>query len=300
MKKLTTEEFINRARLIHGDRYDYSKVDYINSNNNVKIICLKHGVFKQLPLNHINLCQGCPICVGRGKGTTERFIDNSKKVHGDKYDYSMAKFVNSKTKIKIICPKHGVFEQFTNNHLSGSGCPICSGGKRKTSQNFIFESNKKHENKYDYSLVNYINNYTKVKIICSEHGVFKQKPNHHIAGSGCPICKIKSKGEILIKDWLNENNIECEHQKSFPNCKNISLLKYDFYLPNQNILIEYDGKQHFVSIDYWGGDLIFKRQQQNDKIKTEYAINNNINLLRIPYTERKNLSEILIYNIFRK
>jgi hypothetical protein len=297
MKRLTTEEFINRARLVHGHRYDYSKVDYINSNSNVKIICLKHGIFNQLPLNHINLSQGCPICVGRGKGTTERFINNCKKVHGDNYDYSIVKFVNSKTKIKIICPKHGIFEQFTNNHLCGNGCPICNGNKQKTSQNFIFESNKKHGNKYDYSLVNYINNYTKIKIICPKHGIFEQKPNHHIAGNGCSICKIKSKGEVLIKDWLNENKIEYEYQKSFPDCKNISLLKYDFYLPNQNTLIEYDGEQHFIPIDYWGGKSKFEHLQINDKIKTEYALKNNLNLLRIKYTERKNLSKILKNNI---
>jgi len=169
--------------------------------------------------------------------------------------------------------------------------------KRLTTKEFINRARLVHGNRYDYSKVDYINSNNNVKIICFKHGVFEQKPNHHLAGSSCPICKIKSKCEVLIKDWLNESNIEYEHQKSFPDCKNISLLKYDFYLPNQNLLIEYDGKQHFMPIDYWGGDLLFKRQKQNDKLKTEYALKNNYNLLRIPFTEIKNISKILKNNI---
>ena len=297
MRKLTTNEFIKRACNVHGDKYDYSLVNYVNSKINVNIICPEHGIFEQLPLNHINLNQGCPICVGRGKGSTERFIKDAKKVHGNKYDYSLTIFINSKIKIEIICPEHGIFKQFSNNHLSGRGCPKCNGGVRNSQENFISKSNKTHEYKYDYSLINYINNYTNVEIICPEHGIFKQKPNHHISGHGCPECNNKSKGEKIINNLLNKYSIKFETQKSFSDCKNKLPLSFDFYLPNENMLIEYDGKQHYSPIEYFGGEDTLKYIQSNDKIKTEYALTNNIKLLRIPYTERKKLSSILKNNI---
>ena len=231
------------------------------------------------------------------KLTTIEFIERAIKIHGNKYDYSKVNYISAQTKIKIVCPEHGIFMQIPNSHLSNRGCSRCSEKHKPLKEEFIEKAKKIHGKKYDYSLVNYINNKVNIKIICPEHGVFEQTPNRHLAGCNCPVCKIRSKDEIIISNWLTENNIHYEIQKTFSGCKNVSLLKYDFYLPNEKILIECDGEQHYREVEYWGGKEGFNYRRMNDKIKTEFAINNNLNLLRIPYTERKNLSEVLKNNI---
>lgn len=124
---LTTEEFIEKARKVHGDKYDYSKVDYVDTKTNVTIICPVdgHGEFQQLPSAHLN-GSGCPRCFGNKKLDTEEFIEKARKVHGDKYDYSAVDYVNAGTKVTIICPIHGPFQQRANEHLSGRGCRYCA------------------------------------------------------------------------------------------------------------------------------------------------------------------------------
>jgi very-short-patch-repair endonuclease len=302
MGKLLTYDFIERAKKCHGDKYDYSKSTYYRSLDKLIIICKKHGEFKQTPNMHLN-GQGCPKCAIEKRAKEKilksngNFQNDAKKCHGDKYDYSLVNYVNYKNKIKIICPKHGVFEQTPDTHLRNHGCPKCSHpSKMLTVKEFIQKSNNIHGNVYDYSLVEYIGAHEKVKIICKKHGEFLQKPNAHLDGQGCPVCN-NSKGEEKIIQFLKENNINFEYQKSFDNCKNKYKLFFDFYLPKKNMLIEYDGEQHYRAFNYFGGDLKFKKTIANDKVKTEYAIKNNYRLLRIPYTERNNLSEILKNNI---
>lgn len=191
-KKLTTEEFIKRAKEVHGDKYDYSKVEYKNNHTKVKIICLIHGVFKQEPRMHLS-GEGCVDCSGSRKKTTEEFIEQAIVQHGNKYDYSKVEYKNTNTKVKIICPIHGEFEQTPECHLMGQGCSACSDVRRanilrKTTEQFIEDARAVHGNKYDYSQVKYVNNRTKVKIICPEHGIFKQEPRLHLSGKGCQEC----------------------------------------------------------------------------------------------------------------
>ena len=190
-KRKTTEEFIEKANIIHNNKYDYSKVEYKSNSTKVCIICPEHGEFWQTPYNHLRGC-GCPKCVGKNKKTTEEFIRRAKEVHGDKYDYSKVEYINAKTKVCIICPEHGEFWQIANRHLSGCGCPKCV-GKNKTTEEFIRRAKEVHGDKYDYSKVKYVNNSTKVCIICPEHGEFWQKPAGHLRGCGCPKCKGKNK-----------------------------------------------------------------------------------------------------------
>jgi hypothetical protein len=185
--KKTTEQFIKEAREIHGDKYDYSKVDYVNKKNKVCIICHEHGEFYQLPNNHLK-GRGCPVCSGNKKKTTEEFIKEAQKVHGDKYDYSKTNYVNARIKVCIICPIHGEFYQTSNNHLKGRGCPYCNGTKKSTTEQFVEQAKEVHGDKYDYSKVDYINKKNKVCIICPEHGEFYQLPNNHLKGRGCPVC----------------------------------------------------------------------------------------------------------------
>ncbi len=203
---LTTKEFIERAREVHGDRYDYSLVKYVNYRTKIKIICSQHGEFEQSPGDHYSQGSGCLAC-GRVATTnantfdTSQFIERAREVHGDRYDYSLVKYVNTNTNIKIICSQHGEFTQRPDSHTSfGSGCPICgvstyAEAQAKTTQQFIRDARKMHGDTYDYSKVDYVNAYTKVTIVCSQHGEFVQEPASHAnQGVGCPICgAIKSR-----------------------------------------------------------------------------------------------------------
>ena len=198
--KINTEEFIEKAKKMHNNKYDYSLVEYVKATTKVKIICPEHGVFIQAPSSHLR-GNGCAFCSGVGRITTKTFIENAKKVHGNKYDYSLIEYANANTNVKIICPEHGVFEQLPYSHLKGVNCPKCVGGIKIDTKEFIKRANKIHNNKYDYSLVDYINSATKVKIICKEHGVFKQQPGNHIQGQTCPKCSGKglNKEELINK-----------------------------------------------------------------------------------------------------
>lgn len=228
--------------------------------------------------------------------TTDEFIKKSKDIHGNKYDYSLADYINSKSKIKIICPIHGVFEQTPNNHLSKKqGCSKCSGKYKKTTIDFINDAKKIHGDKYDYSLVEYKNIYTRIIIICPIHGIFKQKPEHHMNGNGCPKCN-SSKGEKIISNILKTKNFDFETQKMFNGCIYKRKLPFDFYLPNYNLCIEYDDIQHYEPIEFFGGEKAFIKNQNRDKIKNQYCKDNNIVLIRIKYDENINNKLVHVLN----
>jgi Zn finger protein HypA/HybF involved in hydrogenase expression len=216
--------------------------------------------------------------------TNIEFIERAKNIHENKYDYSIVNYIDNSTKIKIICPEHGIFEQKPKDHLNGQGCPKCAKKYKPTSDEFIQNVNKIHNNKYDYSLVNYVGNKIKIDIICPKHGIFSQTPHNHIYGQGCPKCK-QPKGEIKINQFLIKNNLNYEYQKKFDGCINERSLYFDFYLPDYNTLIEYDGKQHFKTVKYFGGEKGLKIRQERDKIKKEFCNKNDINLIRIKYDE---------------
>ena len=188
MKCKTTEDFIIDAKKIHGDKYDYSLVDYKNCKERIKIICSIHGDFEQTPDGHLT-GRGCFKCSGTIKRTKNEFIEKDRMIYGDKYDYSLVEYINNFKKVKIICKKHGVFEQQPNKHLLNQNCILCSGLKRKTTEEFILQTINIHGDKYDYSLVEYKNTDTKIKIICPIHGLFYQKPSSHLNGHNCSFCK---------------------------------------------------------------------------------------------------------------
>jgi len=226
-KRKSTEQFIIDAYCKHGDKYNYKLVEYKNVKTKVKIICPIHGVFEQRPDSHLSGfgCQKCGVEKASKEKTftAEQFIIGAWCVHGDKYNYKLVDYKNAYTKVKIICPIHGIFEQTSNNHLCGRGCRKCVSEKqRKTLKQFIIESNNIHNNKYDYSLVEYKNAKTKVKIICHEHGVFRQRPHDHLKGHGCPKCvgfyeKIYAKNGVPVYDTfayqLQPYGIECKRNE---------------------------------------------------------------------------------------
>lgn len=200
----TTENFIQDARKIHGNKYNYSKVEYINSTTKITITCPIHGDFEQTPHNHLRK-RGCPQC-GREQSEKKRrlglsgFIEQAQKVHGNEYDYSKVEYINNCTKVTIICPIHGDFEQTPSTHLQGKKCPLCGNLSRKKSNTTDYSEvlsifKTIHNDKYDYSKVNYVNQNTPIKIICPTHGEFEQKPILHKNGYGCPKCGIETNSE---------------------------------------------------------------------------------------------------------
>ena len=297
-KKCDTSKFIEKAEKIHKNKYDYSLVKYIKSSNKIKVICKTHGVFEQIAQNHLS-GQGCSKCSGNINLTTNDFIEKAEKIHDKKYDYSLVKYKNIKTKIEIICNKHGIFLQKPAEHINQKqGCPKCAGVGRNT-KDFILDANEKHNDKYDYSKTCYEKHNKDITINCPIHGEFKQKPYIHLMGSGCQKCS-ESKGERKIVLFLEKNNIVFEKQKTFTGCSNNNtnrLLKFDFYLPKLNLCIEYDGEYHYEPWRmYFDKDTAYKKHvelKMRDEIKTNYCKKQKINLLRIPYFKIKNIEEII-------
>jgi len=230
------KSIIDLSNKIHNFYYDYAKVEDSGKMNKIKIICPIHGEFEQRLDVHLK-GSGCIKCgINSRKNNIFELISKFNVVHNNKYDYSLTYYVNNKSKIKIICPIHGEFEQSTSKHLFGSGCKKCSvdnskKNRTKSKDQFIKESNKRHNNKYDYSLVNYENNYKKIKIICPDHGVFEQIPNNHLSGSGCFKCF-----HIYINNFNTLDILEI-----FDNFNNVHGDKYDYSL-----------------VDYVNGDIKIK------------------------------------------
>ena len=214
------------------------------------------------------------------------FIKKANTLHKNKYDYSLVEYKNCDTKVKIICPVHGVFEQTPYKHLKGQGCPICAKNKKFDTNQFIKRVRKIYGDRYDYSLVDYKNANTKVKIICPIHGIFERTPRSHWEGKGCPICaKTTSNGENLVLEYLKKNNIKFVYQKKFEDLKDKKPLSYDFYLPEHNLLIEYNGEQHYRENSFNKTRKDFLLQKHHDWMKRKYAQDKEINLLTITYKD---------------
>jgi hypothetical protein len=322
--KMTTNDFIKKSKEVHGDKYSYGNTDYVNDKTKVRITCPKHGDFLQLPTPHKN-GSGCPVCAIKNStsnrtGNTNDFILKSKKIHGnDRYDYKNVNYIKSGDKVEIICNRkdrdgneHGPFLQVAGSHLNGAGCPKCKrDNKISNTYSFIEKAEKKHRGKYDYSEVEYVSNREPIKIICHkknrngiEHGVFLQSPNNHLAGYGCPICQ-EPMGEKKIKHILNDNGIEFIEQKVYNDClsylnkvnNKCHKLKFDFFIPKQNTLIEFDGIYHF---EKKRDTQNIQSQIMNDREKNNYTKLKNIKLIRLSYLDIKNLETEIINGLNSK
>ena len=287
--KLNTKsqnKFIELAKNIHGDIYNYSKSNYINSITKINIICKVHGGFNQRPANHLQ-GQGCPQCgLELGAKTKikslKEFITKAKKVHGDKYDYSLFSYIRAKTKGKIVCHKHGEFNQNPNNHLQGIGCPKCV-GRNRTTKDLVNEFRNIHKNKYNYDKVVYKNVKTKVIIICSKHGEFLQTPDGHLnKKAGCPKCFYKNEtktGEILKELFPN---IEIKSQFKISKFR----VDYSFEKENQKYIVEYNGEQHYHPVQFGNSNkekskINFNKQIVRDEKLRKFCKENNMNLIEI-------------------
>jgi uncharacterized protein YbaR (Trm112 family) len=217
-KKLTTEEFIEKAKEAHGDKYDYSITNYIGSGNDVDIICKIHGKFSKRAKRHLE-GSGCKKClIDSIKISKEDFIERANKVHNNKYDYSKVEYINARICVKLICLIHKGFEFFQtpNSHLRGSGCPKCI-GRNLTTEEFIEEAIKVHGNKYDYSKANCVGVSKLIEIICPKegHGSFWQKASNHLNGAGCNRCagNIKLTTEEFIEYANKTHNNKYDYSK---------------------------------------------------------------------------------------
>lgn len=234
-KRFKIEDFIKKSQNIHGEKYSYGNVNYVNEKTLVKVTCKIHGDFDITPKQHLNGI-GCPKC------KKEKKINEFREIHGDYYDYSLVEF-DKDNKVKIICPIHGIFEQRPSKHRLGQGCPQCAKKEKtnkKNTKEFIELSKNKHGEKYEYTEVIYKNSHEKVKITCPIHGVFQQYPYDHYNGHGCPKCgRLISKNEDEIAQFIinivGENNVE-RHNRSILNGKEI-----DIYIPKLKIGVEYNG-----------------------------------------------------------
>lgn len=271
----TLDKFIEDAKGVHGDKYDYSKVEYVGKDVKVCIICSEHGEFWQTPGSHL-MGSGCPICAGKFVDS-DIFVERSNKIHNNFYDYSKVLYTKNDVKVTIICPIHGEFEQKPCHHLIGAGCPEC--GKNKvatknanTLEAFIKNAREVHGDKYDYSKVEYINNRTKVCIICPKHGEFWQLPHDHIQGCGCQKCASSvSNGENRIISFLKECGVKDIEERNHNLLA--GKLELDIWLPEYNIAIEYNGLR-------WHSELFHKDKYYHVK-KTELCAKKNIRLIHI-------------------
>ena len=282
-RKRTQEEWVNLCTEKHKGKYDYSETEFKlpREDGKVKIICPIHGEFWQTPQGHL-IGQGCPKCArvmlkSINTMKIDTFIERAKKIHGDKYDYSEVCYINNHTKVCVKCSIHGEFYIRPLNHLHlKQGCPKCANIECLGNDMFINRANEIHNNKFDYSKVEYVNSYTKVCIICPIHGEFWQSPNHHLSKRGCPICN-ESKLEKEVNILLTENNIQFETQKKF---KWLGKQSLDFFLPDYNIAIECQGRQHFIyDSNGWNTIEHLNKTQILDNEKMKLCLEHNIKLL---------------------
>lgn len=286
---ISTRQFIDRVSKIHNGKYDYSLVEYVNRDKKIDIICSIHKKFSQTPHNHLNN-HGCPKCAIELKAkkrslSRDEFIEKANKIHKNKYLYDKVEYINNRTKVVVTCVLHHDFKITPDHHLTGTGCARCSNIYKRTTDEFITECSVIHNNKYDYSLVEYKSFTSKVRIICPAHGEFSQTPSHHLFSKcGCPLCN-ESKGEKKITYYLKNNNIQYVRQHKFKECRNIKPLSFDFYLPQYNICIEFDGKQHYTPNKYFGGHDAYLKQKKRDNIKDDFCNKNGIKLFRINHND---------------
>ena len=241
--------------------------------------------------------------------TTELFTQKARMVHGDLYGYQHVNYINAKSKVTIHCYKHGPFEQTANNHLSGQGCPHCAHENKLkrirtmalTTDQFIEKSSIVHAGKYQYHNTRYVSSTKPVVVTCPIHGDFViKRAEKHTYGQGCPQCNVGSTAEEVIKRILTTKGVLFYTQHTFDDCRSPSSnrkLPFDFYVPVHNLLIEYDGEQHTRKSPLFHVGDRYERQQAHDNIKTQFAHNSNITLLRISHHEFANISRIIDANL---
>jgi predicted Zn-ribbon and HTH transcriptional regulator len=269
---------------------------YYNMNTIVKALCLKCGYIWN-DKAYLVFYSKCPSCNLYLKNKDKKIIQKNfiKKVQNKHNNIlPLENFISSSIKIKFLCIKcHNIWESKPNNTLTGKGCSSCKGGVSINHEEFIEKLKKINDN--IEVLGTYKNSSTKIKVKCKKcFNIWEHVPQKLILGARCQVCKskVKTKPEIKIEEFLIKNKIKYIYQKRFNKCRSIRgfLLKFDFYIPNHNLCIEYDGEGHYDT-NFWLNNG--KIDRTNDKIKEFFCAGEDIGLLRIPYWEKNNLNQIL-------
>ena len=279
VKKLYTNDYINELMLSRCVKYDIIfEKDIYGVSDFIKLKCKEHGLFKQRIHNHFNIGNNCPKCSSK-----KEIVLNSDifKVLSDK-NINIIEYKGYRDDSIFNCDLHGYFNSKIET-IKKNGCPMCNVDKRNSRNicKFIENSKKIWSNviDFDYDHMLFIGN--KVKLYSEITGWIEQNRSNHING----YLPKNSTGELVIKNIFNNRNIIYNEQKTFDNCKNKNKLRFDFYLPEKNICIEFNGKQHYEPIEFFGGTDRFEEQQINDNIKVDFCRNNNIELIVISYKD---------------
>lgn len=293
--KMTNDEYITKIKLVHGDRYDLSLVDFKGSRYPVKAICKDHGEFEMRADNFVK-GSNCPRC-GRvitgqkTKSDIEEFRERSDNLYGDIYDTSESIYLGSNLSITVFCRKHGYFNTIPARFLSGDGCYKCGREKhaislskslRELFDSFVLRSRKIHGNKYGYYFEHYFGRGLKTKIKCPTHGFFWQNSDSHSAGIGCPYCN-ESTGEKRLAKIFDKLEVSYQREYKIPNTK--TRYEYDFFLPDHGVLIEFHGRQHFEPVEIFGGQKALEDTQRRDKAKVELAKAHKIPLVEFTHKD---------------
>ena len=289
MRKLTYEQVYE-----YFEQYGYKVIDdsYKDSRTPINVICPKGHTWK-VTFGHFkgNNCR-CAECRKLERRYSENVILETLNNNGYKLNSVFIK--NEATYVNITCPKGHVYEcSFESFKNKGRRCRKCSGSHKHT-----IEEVKDFANQYGYEVISdtYLNNKTHLIFKCPKDHKFSMRFDHFKSGARCPFCR-ESKGEKDILKYLDEHNVKYIRQYRYEDCRDVKPLPFDFYLPDYNICIEYDGELHYKSIDFYGGEEELMRQQNRDNIKTQYCKDNNITLIRIPYWDLNNINKILSENL---
>ena len=310
LSRLNQEEFIRRAAEKHNGKYRYDKVVYRDSHTRVIITCPIHGDFKQLPYQHLNGhgCKKCATALTKEKGSLslDEFVSRSQACHTIQYDYSKVELNGLNSEVSIICPTHGEFKQVANTHLRGSDCPKCAyeqNARKRTKplEKFIEDAIKVHGEKYDYTDTAYVTAKQKVSIRCRKHNIiFKQKPNAHLNGNGCPLC-VQSYLERDVLRLLQARGIRFQVEKTFDWLVSKGNLYLDYFLPDHGVAIECQGEQHFHACDYYGGESSYRVTRHRDNLKRVLCEKHGIKVLyysnlgiKYPYDDIEDLGQLLL------
>lgn len=256
--------FLQKAKYVHGNLYDYSKVEYVCKSTPIEIVCKVHGSFSLLPISHLR-GSGCPSCKAANKSITvkqqrqnfakqqrqtkllvrkQAFIERSLEIHKAAYSYEKVEYINNWKHVTITCSLHGDFQQRPKHHLIGKGCPACGGRIPYTTNTFIEKAQTVHNAKYDYACTQYQSYHVPLQILCHKHGIFEQTPNNHLAGSGCPKCvaKITSNIQRKVANWISKQTDVVMDTRNILKKKHRNKgLEIDIYCPEHRLGIEVNG-----------------------------------------------------------
>lgn len=282
VKPTNGEEFIRLSIEVHGSQYDYSQVEFTKYYSSVTIVCLIHGSYKCVPTSHLKGI-GCATCQ-----SFDAFVKKASSMHKGKFEYDKSTYIRSKSKMRIVCRDHGEFWEAPGEHTRRRGqggyhCFACFlESKRISVQEVIKRSKEIHGPAYRFDKLVLGKTLEEEALFycikCAKY--FSQKPINHLQGYGCSLC-CESKHEKLIKRWLQTTDYKFEPQKVFPDLRYQNSLRCDFYIEQFNLIIEFDGIQHFEPVEAWGGVEKFLKVQARDRVKNEYCTKKRINLLRM-------------------